>query len=113
MSDVLYVPQQSYNLLSVPKATQSGKKVKFTENDCYITDMNQKLIATATKEGSLYYVNSGESEHVCAEKANVHKDSKEQIWHRRYGHLGMQNLKKCSESLVDGFDLDVSKDRLL
>ncbi len=26
MSDVLYVPQQSYNLLSVSKATQSGKK---------------------------------------------------------------------------------------
>ncbi len=111
MSDVLYVPQLSYNLLSVSKATQSGKKVKFTENDCYITDMNQKLIATANKEGSLYYVNYGESEHVCAEKANVHKDSKEQVWHRRYGHLGMQNLKKmCSESLVDGFDFDVSKD---
>ncbi len=74
-------------------------------------DMNQKLIATATKEGSLYYVNCGESEHVCAEKANVHKESKEQVWHRRYGHLGMQNLKKmCSESLVDGFDFDVSKD---
>ncbi len=35
MSDVLYVPQLSYNLLSVSKATQSGKKVKFTENDCY------------------------------------------------------------------------------
>ncbi len=55
-----------------------------------------------------------EKVNVCAEKANVHKDSKEQIWHRRYSHLGMQNLKKmCSESLVDGFDLDVSKDRLL
>ncbi len=44
MSDVLYVPQLSYNLLSMSKATQSGKEVKFTENDCYITDMNQKIM---------------------------------------------------------------------
>ncbi len=59
-------------------------------------------------------MSTAEKVNVCAEKANVHKDSKEQVWHRQYGHLGMQNLKKmCSESLVDGFDFDVSKDRLL
>ncbi len=38
LKDVLYVPQLSYNLLSVSKATQLGKKVKFTEDRCYITD---------------------------------------------------------------------------
>ncbi|KAL1256499.1 hypothetical protein QQF64_012044 [Cirrhinus molitorella] len=62
LNDVLYVPQLSYNLLSVSKATQLGKKVKFTEDTCDITDVNQKLIATATKEGSLYYVNCRESD---------------------------------------------------
>ncbi|RXN36740.1 Retrovirus-related Pol poly from transposon TNT 1-94 [Labeo rohita] len=112
LKDVLYIPQLSYNLLSVSKATQLGKKVRFTEDSCYITDVNQKLIATATKEGSLYYVNCRESDQVhVTENVNVHKETKEQIWHRRYGHLGIHNLKKLrSECLVDGFDFDVSKD---
>lgn len=38
LNDVLYVPQLSYNLLSVSKVTQFGKKVKFTENRCYIME---------------------------------------------------------------------------
>ncbi len=55
-------------------------------------------------------MNCRESEHVhVTENVTVHKESKEQIWHRRYGHLGIQNLKKLrSECLVD--DFDVSKD---
>lgn len=73
LNNVLYVPQLSYNLLSVSKVTRSGKKVKFTENSCCIIDVNQKLITTATKEGSLYYVNCRESEKVCVtENVNVH-----------------------------------------
>ncbi len=53
------------------------KKVKFTEERCYLTDVNQKLIATETKEGSLYYVNCRESEHVhVTENVTVHKESK-------------------------------------
>ena len=36
---------------------------------------------------------------------------KEVLWHRRYGHLGTQNLQKLArEKLVDKFDFDASKD---
>lgn len=115
LNDVLYVPQLSYNLLSVSKVTQSGKKGNFTENRCCITDVYQKLIATATKKAVFFDVNCRESENVCVtENVNVHKETKEQTWHRRYGHLGVKNLKKLhNECLVNGFDFDVSKDRLL
>lgn len=61
-------------------------------------------------------MNCRESDHLhdVTENVNLHKDTKEQTWHRCYGHLGVQNLKKlCNECLVDGFDFNVSKDRLL
>ena len=34
LHDVLYVPTLSYNLLSVTKASQKGKIVKFTKSAC-------------------------------------------------------------------------------
>jgi hypothetical protein len=38
LQDVLYVPSLSYNLVSVSKATKSGKTVKFNEDGCHILD---------------------------------------------------------------------------
>ena len=38
------------------------------------------------------------------------QETKESIWHRRFGHLGIQNLQRLArEKLVDGFDFDVSE----
>ena len=35
----------------------------------------------------------------------VQQDSKEMVWHRRYGHLGMQNLQRLvRDNLVKGLD---------
>ena len=43
--DVLYVPKLSYNLISVAKASQKGKIVKFTKSACYILDDKHKMVA--------------------------------------------------------------------
>ena len=50
---VLYVPKLSYNLLSVAKASQRGKIVKFTRSACY----EHKMVAKDTKIRSLYQLN--------------------------------------------------------
>ena len=44
LHDVLYVPKLSYNLLSVAKATEAGKKVKFYSDSCHILDRSNKTI---------------------------------------------------------------------
>ena len=64
-----------------------------------------KIIATATCVGSLYYLN-------CQAKQQVNAvQCKEELWHRRYGHLGTQSLWKLArDKLVDNFDFDVSKE---
>ena len=112
LQDVLYVPSLSYNLVSVSKATKSGKTVTFDEDGCHILDESQKLIVNAKRVGNLYYlsyVDSGHHANPTVESSSV--ASKEVTWHKRYGHLGVQNLQKLAkENLVDGYDYDKTKD---
>ena len=91
LQDVLYVPYLSYNLVSVPKATRSGKTAKFNEDGDHIFDESGKLIATAKQVGNLYYLNC-----VNSHQANPRVGNKEITWHKRFGHLGVQNLQKLA-----------------
>ena len=56
LHDVLYVPKLAYNLLSVAKAYQKKKIVKFTKSACYVLNKNHKLIVKATKVHDVLYV---------------------------------------------------------
>ena len=39
------------------------------------------------------------------------QEKKEDVWHRRYGHLGVRNLRKLAkDNLVNDFDYDISKE---
>jgi len=55
--DVLYVPSLAYNLLSVARATEAGKTVKFTETQSDFFDDQGEVAAAVSKAGSLYYLN--------------------------------------------------------
>lgn len=105
--DVLYVPALAYNLLSVSKAAENGKVTKFDDDGCQILNSNRKVIAKGTRCGSLYYL-----DYKADLQANVvQQESKESVWHRRYGHLGVQNMQKLvRDNLVKGLDYDHSKE---
>ena len=53
----LFVPDLSYNLLSVSKASEAGKVTQFDEAGCRILNADSKVIATAVRCGSLYFLN--------------------------------------------------------
>lgn len=92
LHDVLYVPKLSYNLLSVTKASQKDKVVKFTKSACYVLNQKHKMVAKATKVGSLYQLNHK----VKVERANFAQSSvtNEDVWHKRFGHLSASSLQK-------------------
>lgn len=105
LHEVLYVPDLSYNLLSVSKAVEAGKVVEFSETSCQILDANRKPITVAMRVGNLYYLNCLTDRQQAHAADNQSQQTKEDVWHRRYGHLGVQNLQKLAkEELVDGFD---------
>ena len=108
LHDVLYVPGLSYNLLSVSKITKTGKRVNFRDTRCLVEDEKGRVIATASKEGNLYYLNCINVYHT--PRVCVAEDNCESVWHRRYGHLGEKYLQQLAkEKLVDGFNYDVTK----
>ena len=105
---VLYVPRLCYNLFSVSVTTEHGKTVRFSKDSCQDLDKG-KLDAVATKIGELYYL-SFHISGVCSNAAETKvTESKEDRWHRRFGHLGARNLQiLAKEKLVNGFDYDSS-----
>ena len=104
LQDVLYVPKLSFNLLSVVASTKAGMLVQFTEGGCEIFDGRNKLVATATRESNLYYLNCC-SIHVLMNSVG----QKECVWHQRYGHLCEDGLKKLVKgNMVDGLDFGPS-----
>ena len=111
LHDVLHVPKLSYNLFSVSKAAEAGKVTRFNESGCQILGAKQRLIATGTRVGSLYYLGHQTSSHQVHAVTNGSQEKNEDVWHRHYGHLGMRNLRKLAkDNLVDDFDYDTTKE---
>ena len=100
LSNVLFVPKLSYSLLSVSKASESGKTTKFTKTGCEILNKDNKVIAFATTVGSLYYLEF-------CRKPQLNVAESERLWHRRYGHLGEKSLQKLAKR--EQFDYNVKK----
>lgn len=104
LQEVLHVPDLSYNLVSVSKVSEMGKVTEFNESGCRIRNSGGEVVAMATRCGSLYFLDCQ-----AHEQASV-AGSSEDLWHRRYGHLGGDGLKRLAEErLVDGFDFDSRK----
>ena len=111
LHDVLYVPKLSYNLLSVSRTSDAGKTARFGETSCQILDANRKLVAVATRVGDLYYLSCHPGSQKCHTAVDKGTETREDVWHRRYGHLGTRNLQKLAKhELVNGFDFDMTKE---
>lgn len=96
--DVLYVPELSYNLLSISKAVEKGNTVKFTGSSCVVRDANCNNVAVASRIGGLYEISA---DPVWVNSATTGAQSccqvtKEDLWHCRYGHLSVKNLQKLA-----------------
>ena len=103
LHNVLLVPDLAYNLLSITAASERGKVTTFTEKGCEIRDSKSTLVASGRREGSLYYLNQGETTH----QACISQDSKRTIWHRRLCHLGNSGMEELiKRQMVRGLDFD-------
>jgi transposase InsO family protein len=102
LKDVWYVPEAGVNLLSIRKALTNGAKFDFGTDSCSIT-VDGIRVATATVQDGLYYVNSSaQSAAALVSKATETPE----LWHRRLGHLGYDNLAKLQQQqMVTGINV--------
>ena len=114
--DVLLVPQLSYNLLSVTRATELGNTFQFDEPTCQIINGSDEIVGSGTKRGNLYFLDcryvsvreNHETTSINAATTSMVNQKKVgiEVWHQRYGHLNIGSLKKLArKNLVDGFNV--------
>ena len=90
LNKVLYVPSLAYNLLSVANATEAGKTVTFGETQSEIINGEGEVVVVVLKAGNLYYLKCKPLKNERINSAG--HQSKENLWHQRFGHLGERSL---------------------
>ena len=97
---VLYVPEASANLFSIKTATEAGAQVIFEGDSCYI-HKDAKLWLEGCKHGDVFVIDEATAvEHAMAATSK----GAAELWHRRFGHLGYDNLIKLKD-MVDGISV--------
>ena len=108
LKKVLYVPKLAYNLISVVRASDAEKTVHFDDSSCEFRNEKDEIIAIGAREGSLYHLRYANKSQEGASVAQC--ESKERLWHRRFGHLNEQSMKTLvKKDLVSQLDYDTSK----
>jgi transposase InsO family protein len=113
LTEVLYVPDMSVNLLSVSKMTERGLQVHYAGNQCTVTTTSGKVICRGEKtNGGLYRlairpIPPKQSTASALISTNNAAPSLVNLWHTRLGHLGLDALKAMT-TLVKDFPLPVT-----
>ena len=104
---VQHVPDIKVNLFSTIQSDKKGIK-EIVENGSTIFQKNKQRCFSATRSGNQWIMNWKVVRVQNSEnKANVVVN--QDIWHRRFGHIGNGSLLKVS-SMVDGMDLRKNED---
>ncbi|UYV78030.1 FHDC1 [Cordylochernes scorpioides] len=106
LNEVIFVPELSKNLLSVSSIVNNRGEVHFKGDKVTILKDGKKVLEGDQLENGLYAVNI--EQHFSKKNDSnltLPSENKTQEWHRKLGHIGMQNLRKL-ESLVDGMELN-------
>jgi hypothetical protein len=99
LKNVLYVPGAMMNLFSVRQATSMGAGVEFAGSTCIVkAPCTQGVIIQAIPRGGPYrFKTMHTSESAMAATAG----ETAQLWHRRFGHMGYDNMAKLP-NMVSG-----------
>jgi hypothetical protein len=101
LEDVLYVPTAAANLFSIPHAAIKGAQFIFNMDSCFIK-FGDHILAEAKRHNGLYCINGTTQESALL---TATKESPE-LWHRRFGHLGYDNLAKLRDKgMVSGINV--------
>lgn len=98
IKNVLCIPTLTTNLLSVSRMIANGNRVSFNKNGCYIYNTQNVCIGEASLENDVYRLNIDASKQLLAAVAQTSCNT----WHRRLGHINMNDLEKMKKGAVKG-----------
>ena len=105
IKNVVYAEDFTDRLLSIKHAAKNGINFNFSGDACSITK-DDVMVAQANCRGPGLYILEADLctpfEHGLVSRTQTTP----QLWHRRFGHLGYDNLAKLqSKQMVDGLDV--------
>jgi hypothetical protein len=117
LPNVYYVPEFSYNLISVSMLAASGLFIIFGRDTATIHDNNMTIVV-GIEENGLYAA----TEQIFTRQwfttattaygieANISAKDQRQLWHQRFGHINYNYLINAKRrNLLDGFDYPTNK----
>lgn len=114
LTDVLFSPEVSANLLSVACIVKNGGNVTFTDDKVVIHKNGRKILEGKRAENGIFTVRLKPTEAEAVPEEAVFLASKMQdiaLWHRRLGHLSVGNMKRL-EGMVDGMVLPTKANKV-
>ena len=94
--DVLFVPSYNVNLMSVSRVEAKGNTFVF-KSDQPVIQCGQDEALPMCLQGQLYYIRCRFSDRAQANSAKGSRDAT--LWHRRMGHLNLNDLKKVHSGI--------------
>ena len=109
VSDVLYVPNLTRNLLSVAQLQEKGINIAMTERGLVLVD-GENIVATASKRDRMYILDAmlPPGEMAFASTTEQRSQNREWLSHRRLGHPGKAVTKQAASGLVEGVTEDAA-----
>ena len=106
LQEVLHVPELVENLISVRAATARGAEVNFKGTEALIMLRGATIARAVSTDGMLYRLKDYYgAQAMLADKSDITAG----LWHRRFGHLGYDNLSRLvSEDMVQGIPTHAS-----
>ena len=105
LQNVLHVPQATVNLFSTKQAMDNGAEITFKDNRCDITVNGKVRMEGIRQRDGLMVIRQDKQQPTYAMAATASKESAE-LWHRRFGHLGYDNLFKLKDKgMVEGISV--------
>ena len=101
LSNVLYVPSSSSNLMSVAKLMKANNRLVFDNNECSIQNKITGQVIDIPMVKSMFDLEPG-SRHQCKVATDTGNISTPDLWHRRLCHASMPYLEKAVPSMVKG-----------
>ncbi|KAK2439455.1 putative mitochondrial protein [Trifolium repens] len=102
ISEVIYVPDMSCNLLSLGQLVEKGFSVKLEDSALKLFDKMKNLVLMCNLSKNRTYKCKISSVDMMCMSTTI-TDDIEALWHKRYGHLNFRNLSDLnSKELVYG-----------
>lgn len=105
VNNVMYVPDLSANLLSVSQMVRAGNSLVFDKTGCTVYDKDNISFAHCKPINGVYCFQSSMAK--CMMSAQEQNSAL--TWHRRFGHLNTDSLKRMRDGIVTGMHFKDAK----